>query len=141
MAIQLKDTATIAAKWRSRASSAAPEYKSGVDTTTADWAGAAAAANDSYKEGVTTAIGRDAFKKGVTAAGTAKWRDKASNVGASRYGQGVAAGEGAYNSGFSPYAQTLSSLALPPRGPKGSPQNINRVSAVADALHRKKTGQ
>jgi len=141
MAIQLKDTASIAAKWKSRAGSAGAEYAANAAATTKDWAALAAAANDSYEQGVTAAIGRKAFKTGVTAAGTPKWREKVASVGAARYGQGVAAGEGAYNAGFTPYAQVLTSVALPPRGPKGSPQNIQRVSAVADALHRKKTGQ
>ena len=34
----------------------------------------------------------------------------------------------------------LKGLSLPPRSTKGSPQNIQRVQAVADALHRAKTG-
>ena len=141
MAIQLKDTAVIAAKWKSRSGSAGPEYASGVAAPSSDWAQATAAAGDSYEQGVTGAISRKAFQKGVTAAGTPKWQAKASSIGAARYGQGVAAGGDAYASGFAPYAQTLTGLTLPPRGAKGSPQNIQRVSAVADALHRRKTGQ
>jgi hypothetical protein len=140
MAIQLKDTATIARKFASRAQAAGGEYKSGVDTTSVDWAAVTAAAKDSYEAGVTQAIGRGAFQKGVSAAGTAKWKDKASNIGASRYGQGVAGAEGAYATGFDKYANVLKGLSLPPRSTKGSPQNIQRVQAVADALHRAKTG-
>ena len=140
MALQLKDTATIARKFASRAQAAGGEYKAGVDTTTADWAAATTAAGDSYEAGVTQAIGRKAFQKGVSAAGTAKWKEKASNIGASRYGQGVAGAEQAYAQGFDKYANVLKGLSLPPRAPKGSPQNIQRVQAVADALHRAKTG-
>lgn len=140
MAIQLKDTATIARKFASRAQAAGGEYKTGVTETQADWAGNTAAAKDSYEAGVTQAIGRGAFQKGVAAAGTAKWKDKASNVGASRYGQGVAGAEGAYAQGFDKYANVLKGLSLPPRSAKGSPQNLQRVQAVADALHRTKTG-
>jgi hypothetical protein len=140
MAIQLKDTATIARKFASRAQAAGGEYKSGVDTTSVDWAAAAGAAGDSYEAGVTQAIGRKAFQKGVAAAGTAKWKEKASGIGASRYGQGVAGAEGAYATGFDKYANVLKGLSLPPRSTKGSPQNIQRVQAVADALHRAKTG-
>jgi len=140
MAIQLKDTATIARKFASRAQAAGGEYKSGVDTTQKDWAALTAAAKDSYEAGVTQAIGRGAFVKGVSAAGTAKWKDKAVNIGASRYGQGVAGAEAAYAQGFDKYANVLKGLSLPPRSAKGSPQNIQRVQAVADALHRAKTG-
>ena len=141
MAIQMKDVGTIASKYASRASAAAPEYKIGVDSTSADWAGLTAAAGPNYEAGVTEAIGRKAFQKGVTAAGTGKWKDKASNIGAMRYGQGVMGAADAYAKGFAKSAQILASLSLPPRAPKGSPANIQRVSAVADALHRGKTGQ
>jgi len=138
MAIQMKDVATIAAKFASRASAAAPEYKAGVDTTTADWAGLTTAAAPNYEAGVTEAIGRKAFQKGVTAAGTGKWKEKATGIGAMRYGQGVSGAAAAYATGFAKSAQILSSLTLPPRAPKGSPANIQRVQAVADALHRGK---
>jgi hypothetical protein len=140
MSIQLKDTASIAKKFVSRAQAAGPEYSAGVAAPSADWATATGAAKDSYEQGVTQAIGRGAFQKGVAAAGTAKWQDKATKVGASRYGQGVAGAEQAYAAGFDKYANTLKSLTLPPRSSKGSPQNIARVQAVADALHRAKTG-
>jgi len=140
MAIKMKSTADIAAKFASRAQAAGPEYAAGVKTPSVDWQSAASAAGDNYEQGVTQAIGRKAFQKGVAAAGTAKWQEKASTVGASRYGQGVAGAQGAYAAGFDKYAGILSNLSLPPRAPKGSPQNISRVQAVADALHRGKVG-
>lgn len=140
MALQVKDTAAIATKWKARAGAAGADYKSGVDTTQKDWAGNTQAATASYAEGVQGAISRGAFQKGVAAAGTGKWKDKASNIGSTRYPQGVAAGQDAYASGFGPYADALRAVSLPPRAAKGSPQNIERVRAVADALHKKKTG-
>jgi len=139
MAIQMKDLATIAAKYVQRAQAAGPEYKAGVDGTTADWAGVTAAANENYKAGVTEAMGRDAFKKGVTAAGTAKWKDKASNIGAQRYGQGVSGAAAAYQAGFAPFAAAIANANLPPRAPRGSPANAQRSSTMADLLHRTKT--
>ena len=140
MAIQIKDTATIARKFASRAQAASPEYKIGVDTTTADWAGNTAAAAENYNQGVTQGIARQAFQRGVTAKGTAGWKEKASNVGSTRYAQGVAGAEAAFAAGFDKFANVLKSLSLPPRAPKGSPQNLERVRAVADALHKAKTG-
>jgi len=139
MAITMKDTATIARKFASRAQAAAPEYKVGVDATT-DWAGPTQAAGANYEQGVTAAIGRSAFQKGVAAAGTAKWKDKASTMGSVRYSQGVAVAEAAYSAGFDKYANVLKGVSLSPRGPKGSPQNFQRVADVGTALHRAKTG-
>jgi hypothetical protein len=127
------------AKWSSRAGAAGSDYAAGVTSTTKDWAGITAASQPNYEAGVTAAIGRKAFASGVNKAGTAKWKNGASNIGAARYPQGVAAGQQAYSDGFSPYAAKLDGLQLPPRGPKGSPSNIQRVAAVATALNNLKT--
>ena len=140
MAIEMKDTATIARKYAQRAQAAGGEYKAGVTGRGAKWSNATAAAADSYAQGVQAAIGRQAFQKGVSAAGPAKWEDKASNIGATRYPQGVAGAEPAFAQGFDKYATVLKGVSLPPRAPKGSPQNIQRVAAVAEALHRAKIG-
>lgn len=126
------------AKWSSRAGAAASDYATGVKSTTKDWASNTAAAQSSYEQGIQDSIGRKAFSKGVTKAGTAKWQANASAMGAARYPQGVANAQTAYSDGFSPYANKLQSMQYPPRGPKGSPQNISRVQTVADALHKLK---
>lgn len=140
MAIQLKDTATIARKYSQRAQAAGADYAAGVKSPRADWAANTVAAKGAYAQGVQDSIGRDAFAKGVNNAGTAKWQGKAAGVGATRYPQGVAGAEADYAKGFQPYAETLASTTLPPRAAKGSPQNLERVRAVADALHRRKVG-
>lgn len=135
----MKDIGTIATKWSSRAGAAGSDYKDGVTLTTKDWAANTTAAKDSYAQGVQDAIGRGAFAAGVSKAGTPKWKAAASVIGAQRYPQGVAAGASAYATGFGLHAQALASLQYPPRGPKGSPQNIQRVATVATRLHQLKT--
>jgi hypothetical protein len=138
MAIQTKDITTIAAKWSTRAQAAGPDYTAGVKTTTKDWAGLTTAAAPNWSQGVSEAVSSGRFAKGVTAAGTDKWRNAASGKGAQRYPTGVAAGGPAYNAGFNPFLTTIQNVNLPPRSPRGSPNNIQRVSAIADALHAKK---
>jgi hypothetical protein len=140
MPIEMKDTATIAAKWASRAGAAGSEYTAGVTGRGPKWQAATSAAGDTYEAGVTQAIGRKAFQKGVSTAGPTKWEDKATKIGASRYGQGVSAAQPTYSTGFEKYAGVLKGISLPPRAPKGSPQNLERVRTVADALHKAKTG-
>ena len=140
MPLVVKDTATVARKWSQRAQAAGADYRSGVETTSKDWAGAAAAAEGSYQEGVQAAIARNAFGKGVRAAGSEKWKSKAREVGAVRYGPGVQAGEAAYVAGVGPVLDTLRGIDAGPRAARGSPQNIERVRRVCDALHRKKVG-
>lgn len=70
----------------------------------------------------------------MKAAGDEKWRQNAQKKGPGRFAEGVAIGKDEWSKGFSPYQSAISALTLPARGPKGSPQNIQRVAAVATAL-------
>lgn len=140
MAIATKDIGTIASKWSTRAQAAGPDYTAGVKSTTKDWAALTASAADSWGAGVSQAVSDGRFAKGVTAAGTPKWQAAASSKGAQRYPQGVASGQSSYSNGFSPFLQTIQNLNLPPRSPRGSPNNIQRVSTIDAALHAKKIG-
>jgi len=117
----------------------ATDYADGVRTTPVDWAKATQAAAAAYAAGVQAAIGRKGFEKGVAAAGTEKWRAKAADLGAQRWGPGITAGAGDYAKGFSPYADVLAKLTLPPRFPTGDPRNFQRVQAIGDALFKKRT--
>jgi len=138
MAIEMKDTAAIAAKFVQRAQAAGSEYKGGVAGKGAKWQSNTAASEDTYGQAVTAAVGRRAFSRGVAKAGAAKYETKASDIGATRYPQGVAGAGAAYAAGFEPYAGVLKGVALAPRAPKGAPQNLERVRAVTEALHNKK---
>lgn len=138
--LQVKDAATVAAKWATRAGAAGGDYSKGVTGTSRDWAADTAAAQGAWGAGVQQAVASGSFAKGVNAAGTAKWKAKASGVGAQRYPAGVAAAQPYYQTGIGQVLQVLQGINLPPRGPKGDPGNINRVSAVTTALRKMKTG-
>jgi len=138
MATVTKDISAIAAKWSQRANAAGADYANGVKSTTKDWAGLTAAAAPAWEQGVQTAVSNKRFSRGVSAAGTEKWRTAASSVGAQRYPQGVSAAGPAYNAGFAPMLGVIQSVTAPARSPRGSPNNLQRVSAYSDALHAKK---
>lgn len=133
-----KDISTITSKWSNRAQAAAPDYTAGVTSTTKDWAANTSASADAWQQGVTQAAANGRFAKGANAAGTDKWRNAAKTKGAQRFAQGVAAGAAAYNAGFTPFLAVIQNTQLPPRSPRGSPNNIQRVTALAAALHAKK---
>lgn len=138
MAITTKDIGTIASKWSTRAQAAGADYSAGVKSTTKDWAGLTVAAADNFAAGVSQAVADGRFSKGVTAAGTGKWQAAAAGKGAQRYPTGVAAGQASFSTGFAPFLQVIQNVNLPPRSPRGSPNNIQRVSAITSALHQKK---
>jgi len=139
--MQVKSADAVAKKWSTRAGAAGADYTNGVNTTTKDWAQDTASAAPAWAAGVQQAAANGSFAKGVNAAGTAKWKTKAANVGAARYPQGVAAAQPYYQAGITPVLQVLSGITLPPRGPKGDPGNLNRVSVITTALRKMKTGQ
>jgi hypothetical protein len=140
MAIRIKPVETLKEKYANRASAAGADYKAGIDNPRRDQAAAAVAAKDSYASGVQQAIADDRFARGVTEAGTEKWKRKAGGVGAQRYPQGASAAKDDWARGSKPILDAIGSVDLPPRGPRGTPQNIQRVVAVAEAA-RKASGK
>lgn len=141
MAIAIKDVGSLATKYSQRAQAAAPDYKSGVMAPRRSQSASAIAAAGTWAQAVQQAATNGSYQKGLTKSGDAKWQTNASTLGASRYPQGVAAASSAWANGVTPYLQTLSNLNLPPRGVRGSPQNIQRVQAVNDALAKAKAQQ
>jgi hypothetical protein len=136
--VNIKGADVISKKYATRGGAAAADYAAGVAAPRQPWAASTAAAAATYASGVQQSISNGSFVKGVTAAGDAKWSRKATTVGASRYGPGVQAAQQDYAAGVAPYLSVLSSLSLPPRGPKGDPGNVQRVQAIAQALRAKK---
>ena len=134
----IKSVSASADKWVTRAGAASKDYKDGVTNPRRSWEDATADAADAQEQGVQEAIADHRFEKGVRAAGNAKWQKKASTVGATRFGPGVAAAKSEYESGFGPFAAVIAGVTLPPRGPKGDPRNYDRVKAIGDALHEAK---
>lgn len=136
--MQVRNIIQTVANWGKKSLAASDNYKYGVENPRADWATAAVAAKDNYSSGVQTAIANDSFSKGVTKAGTDKWKKRATEVGPARWTTGITGGGAAYYAGVNPYLKVLTDLTLPARGPAGSAQNIERVRVIADALHAKK---
>lgn len=136
----IKDTAAIAAKWARVTPGSVTDYTNGIQNPRTDWARAAAAADGTYKAAVTAAANAGRYAAGVTKAGTDAWQRASLDKGPGRFAEGVAMGAPAYQAGFAPYADVIRSTQLPPRMPAGSPQNIQRVAALAAALNQRKVG-
>lgn len=124
----------VASKFARRAQSAGPEYESGVRSPSTPWAAASSAAAGSYEQGVTQAISRKAYGKGVAAAGDARWSRGAIEKGPARYAQGVQLAEGDYAQRMAPVLDAIARTDLPPRGPRGSAQNLQRMTPIPQAL-------
>lgn len=138
-AIRIKDTGSLAKKFVQRAGAAGGDYTEGVKAAGQDWEAGAKAGEDNYKIAVTQAANEGRFGRGIAAAGSAKFVARASTLGAQRYPTGVQAAEGDWARGSQPYLDSLKSMELPPRRPRG--QNADRANAVAQRLHQMRVGK
>jgi hypothetical protein len=129
------------AKWKRKVAGASEDYRAGVENPREDWASATKAAETRYKEGVTRAAAEGRFGRGVSKAGTEKWKRGAVEKGVSRWPDGVSAAEGDYSAGMSEVLSTIQSVTLPPRGAAGDPRNYERTKAIGTALHTKFKGR
>lgn len=129
----------VAEKWSRRAGQASEDYKAGVEQTSRSWQQAATAGAANYKAGVAQAASAGRYEKGIAKAGDARWKRKAVENGAMRYGPGVATAQQDFASAIGPVLETISRTDLPPRGPAGSDGNYNRSAAIGRALRAMKT--
>ena len=132
---KVKSLAKISAKWQNVTPQRQQDYIDGVNDPRTPWAASTLAAEKNYETGVQKGITNKSFGKGVSAAGDAKWKKGATEKGPARWAQGVQLGGDNYSKGFAPFQQALANITLPPRGAKGDPSNIQRVAAVAKAMH------
>lgn len=129
-----------AEKWSRVTPQRAQDYEQGVQNPRRQWQEATENASDTWETGIQKAAQNNRFKKGVTKAGNQRWQEGVQELGVRRFGEGVQAARDRYRQGFEPYAQTIEQTQLPPRFPTGDPRNIERVSAIAQALRNKKVG-
>lgn len=128
-----KDIGAIATKFSTRAQAAAGDYKTGVQNAGGTWEQNTAAAETNYETGVQQSIASKKFSKGVSGKG-GKYQANAVALGSNRYGPGVANAQSAYQAGMTGVLQVLQGVQLPPKGVRGSQQNMARSNAVATAL-------
>jgi hypothetical protein len=137
MAIKVKDAATVAAKWKTRAAAAQQDYVNAASQAGNTMEANALAAEPVYTAAVTAAASAGHYGKGVRGSG-AKYNKNVAAVGGPRFQQGVTNSQDAMASGIAPVLATISGLNLPPRGVKGT--NAQRSDIVAQALHKAKFG-
>jgi hypothetical protein len=138
MAITVKDASAAAQKFVTRAQAAGPDYTTGVSNAGAKWMTNTKASADTWQQGVQEAAANGRYSKGVNANSQTKFQTRAAGVGAQRYPQGVAGAKQTWQDATTPFLNVISGINLPPRQPKGSPANYQRVQAVGDALRAKK---
>lgn len=134
MAVKFPAPSTGGERWSRRASAASPDYQSGVQAASGTWQPAATAGANNYATGVQAAVGNGAFAKGIQKAGDSKWLNRATQVGPTRFAQGVQVARPDYETGVTPIWQKAAATTLPPRGPRRAEGNYQRAVAMAKAM-------
>ena len=134
----IKDLTASSDKWVRRASVSGPDYVKGIQDPRRGWEDATVKAEASYRQAVVQAANQGRFSKGVKNAGEEKWKSNALAKGPGRFAEGVAVAKKDWEKGFKPFRDAIEAIDLPARGPKGSAQNIQRVTAIAQALRQLK---
>ena len=137
---EIKSLAAIAEKWTRVTPQRTTDYTKGIENPRRDWESETVAAKANWKAGVDAAHTKGLFVKGVTEAGTKKWKDKALRKGPGRFAEGVMIAGPDYEKGFAPYREAIARVDLGPKFPRRDPRNLNRVKAVVDALIAEKVG-
>jgi hypothetical protein len=138
MAIKVKSSGESAAKWATNAGAAATEYATQASGAGADWEANTKAAAPNFRAAVSAGGIEKRFSGGVSRAGAAKYTRGINTKGSGRYAGGVQAGQQDYSAGVEPYLQTIASLTLPARQPRGSEANNARVSTITKALSQRR---
>lgn len=136
--IKTKSAADVAKKWGDMTPGRSAYYEAGVAGAGGDWEKNTKDAAPNFKAAVQAGNIDKLFSGGVAKAGAAKYERKAKEVGVGRFGQGVTAAITDYQAGIDPMLAAISAITLPARQPRGSAANLQRVAAIADALHKKR---
>jgi hypothetical protein len=138
MGVQTISAQKAAEKWTRKANASTQDYTDGINAPRTPWASSTAAAEGNYEAGVQAGIAKKRFGAGVRKAGDSTWQKGATEKGGARWAPGIAAAADKFGAGIAGVLQTISGVTLPPRGIKGDPRNLQRVTVIANALHAKK---
>lgn len=136
MPIRTTDPGRATSKYVARAGVAGQDYAENASAAGQRYVENAVKGEANYKLAVAKAAAEGRFSAGVRAKGAEKFERKIRAVGAGRFTEGVAAGQADYATQISKVLSTIGAVTLPERGPKGSPQNFNRIQPIGVALRK-----
>lgn len=133
-----KSASASAQKMAQRAAAATNDYTEGARSTTKDQAALAIAGKANYAAGLQASLAKGSYEKGLQASGKAGWLNGIEKKGALRFADGVANSADKYATNSGKFDSARNAAASAPRGPKGSPANLQRVALVVNALRAAK---
>ncbi len=138
--MEIKSLKEITEKWTRVTPGRISDYTLGIKNPKRDWEEETIASKENWKSGIDAAAAKDLFAKGVAAAGSRKWQDKALKKGPGRFAEGVYLAGPDFEAGFARFHAALERTDLGPKFPRRDPRNIERVKRVVEALVAEKMG-
>lgn len=129
MANPIKDRADIGQNWTDGVSGASGRLERGIRNPKRDWRQNTLAAAERHKAAVILAANEGRFAKGVSKVTQADYIATTARKAVERWPSGVAGAIDKYLTGFDPYIRALAAQTLPPRGPRRSQANLDRMIA------------
>lgn len=136
MPIRTTDPGRATSKYVARASVAGTDFAENAAASGARYVENAVKGEANYKTAVAKAAAEGRYGAAIRAKGSEKFERKIRAVGAGRFTEGVAAGSTDYAQQISKVLSTIGAVTLPDRGPKGSPQNFQRIQPIGVALRK-----
>jgi len=137
---EIKSISATRDKWTRVTPGRTEDYKIGIQNPKRDWAEETQAAAGNWKAGIDAAAQKGMFEKGVVAAGSKKWQERALKKGPGRFAEGVYIAGPDFEKGFAPYREAIARVDLGPKFPRRDPRNLERVKRIVDALIEVKVG-
>ena len=128
--IKIKPIDQIVSRWVAGVRGATAAYQFGVSNPQRDWCDATVAGAAAWFQGVQAAHAAGRFPGGCRAAGSVKWKNRTLTKGVQMWPVAVAAAEGDYRVGFTPFREAIANGTLPPRYATRDPRNLDRVAAI-----------
>jgi hypothetical protein len=138
MALTVKPIGDATTKWGTNAAAASGEYTKQAGAAGPAWETGAKAGNANYQKAITAGGVAARQLAGVTKAGATKYTNGINLKGKDRFSGGVNVSKPNYQSGAAPYFETMASLTLSARGPRGDASNYTRSKELGDANHAKR---
>lgn len=125
-------------KWSEETPKRSGYYEIEASKSGPAWEAGALASAKAFKGAVQAADIDKRFQGGIKKAGAGKYERKVKDVGVARFGPGVTAAKADYQQNVAPYLAEIATVDLKERGPRGDAINYDRVSAIGNALHKKR---
>ena len=126
----------VAKKWAERGSASGSEWVNQAAKST--WKTEAIAGEANYGKQMQKVISEKRREKGIEKASDAQWQEGIKK-NESRFTTGITNSQGKMSEGMTAVLNDIKTAEaqLPPRGPKGSPENFQRSKMLGEELHKK----